>query len=50
MTLTCLLLQKPSGNSKAKDNIKKLEERLKRWNEGDTEEIIQRLEQFKIFL
>ena len=28
MTLPCLLLQKPSKNSKAKDHVKKLEERL----------------------
>ena len=29
MTFPCLLLQKPSKNSKAKDHVKKLEERLR---------------------
>ena len=41
MTLPCLLLQKPSRNSKAKDHVKKLQERLKVWKEGNIEEIIQ---------
>ena len=41
MTLPCLLLQKPSKNSKAKDHIKKLEERLRLLNEGNIIDIIQ---------
>ena len=41
MTLPCLLLQKPSWNSKAKDHVKKTWERLKLWNEGNIEEIVQ---------
>lgn len=40
MTLPCLLLQKPSRNCKAKDHVKKLEERLRVWNESNIEEII----------
>ena len=39
-TLPCLLLQKPSGNSKAKDRVKNLEERLQIWNEGNIEKLI----------
>ena len=35
MLLPSLLLQKPSKDSKAKEHLKKLEERLKSWNEGD---------------
>ena len=34
ITLPCLLLQKPSRNSKAKGHSKTLEDRLKLWNEG----------------
>ena len=41
MTLPCLLLQKPSKNSKAKDHVKNLEERLRLWNEGNIVDIIQ---------
>ena len=41
MSLPCLLLQKPSQNSKEKDYVEKPEERLKFWNEGNIEEIIQ---------
>ena len=45
--LPCLLLQKPK-NSKAKYHVKKLERRLRLWNEGNIIDIIQELEQFKI--
>ena len=41
MTLPCLLLQKPSKNSKAKDHTKKREERLRLWKEGNIIDIIQ---------
>ena len=34
MVLPSLLLQKPSKNSKVKDHIQKLEERIKLWTEG----------------
>ena len=34
-TLPSLLLQKPSKNSKAKEHLKKLEERLALWKNGD---------------
>ena len=34
MTLPCLLLKKPSRNSKAKDHLKALEDGLKLWNGG----------------
>ena len=40
MTLPCLLLKKLSRNSKAKDRVKNLEERLQIWNEGNIEELI----------
>ena len=41
MTVPCLLLQKPSKNSKAKDHIKKPEERLRLLNEDNIIDIIQ---------
>ena len=41
MTLPYFLLQKTSRNSKTKDHVKKLEERLKLLNEGNSEETIQ---------
>ena len=41
MILPCLLLQKPSKNSKARDHIRKLEERLKAWNEGRIHDLLQ---------
>ena len=41
LTFPCLPFQKPSPNSKAKDHVKKLEEKLKLWNEGNIEEVIQ---------
>ena len=40
MVLPCLLLQKPSRNSKAKDHTKKLEYKLNLWQEGNISEII----------
>ena len=40
MLLLSLLLQKPSKSSKAKDNLKKLKERLKFWNEGDIASLV----------
>ena len=40
-TLPCLLPQKPSKNNKAKDHVKKLEKRLRLWNEGNIIDIIQ---------
>ena len=40
MTFPYLLLQKPSKISKAKDHVKKLEERLRLWNEGNIIDII----------
>ena len=40
MTLPCLLLQKPSRNSKAKDHSKALEDRLKLWNEGKIDMLV----------
>ena len=39
-TLPALLLQKPTRNSKAKDHLRKLEERLTLWNEGRIEDLI----------
>ena len=41
MVLPSLLLQKPSRESKAKDHIKKLEERLQLWNEGRLGQLLQ---------
>ena len=40
MTLPCLLLQKTSRNSKAKDHSKALEDRLKLWNEGKIDMLV----------
>ena len=40
MTLPCLLRQKPSRNSKAKDHSKTLEDRLKPWNEGKIDMLV----------
>ena len=40
-TLPALLLQKPSRNSKAKDHLKKLEERIGIWREGNIQKLIQ---------
>ena len=40
MTLPCLLLQKPSRNSKAKIHSKALEDRLKLWNEGKIDMLV----------
>ena len=40
MTLSCLLLQKPSRNSKAKDHSKMLQDRLKVWNEGKIDMLV----------
>ena len=40
MVLPCLLLQKPSRNSKAKDHSKKLEERLNLWQDGNITAIL----------
>ena len=39
MTLPCLILQKPSCNSKAKDHAKALDERLKLWNDGNLDRL-----------
>ena len=39
-TLPALLLQKPSGRSKAKEHLKKLEERLEKWKAGDIEGLL----------
>ena len=44
MILPCLLLQKPSRNSKAKDHAKKLEERLLLWNDGNIDELLKETE------
>ena len=41
MVLPSLLLQKPSRESKAKDHITKLEERLQLWNEGRLDQLLQ---------
>ena len=40
MTLPCLLLQKPSRNTKAKDHSKVLGDRLKLWNEGKIDTLV----------
>ena len=40
MVLRCLLLQKPSCQSKSKDHSKKLEERQQLWNEGRIDELM----------
>ena len=40
MTLPCLLLQEPTRNSKAKDHLKALENRLKLWNEGKIDTLV----------
>ena len=40
MTLSCLLLQKPSRNSTAKYHLKALEGRLKLWNEGKIDMLV----------
>ena len=40
MVLPCLLLQKPSRQSKSKDHLKKLEEREQLWNEGRIDELM----------
>ena len=40
MILPCLLLQKPSRESKARDHVKKLEERIKTWQEGRLYDIL----------
>ena len=40
MTLPCLLRQKPSRNSTAKDHSKALENRLKLWNEGKIDMLV----------
>ena len=40
MVLLCLLLQKPSRQSKSKDHSKKLEERQQLWNEGRIDELM----------
>ena len=40
MVLPCLLLQKPSFQSKSKDHSKKLEERQQLWNEGRIGELM----------
>ena len=39
MMLPSLMLQKPSAKSKAKDHSKRLEERLKWWEEGNIDKI-----------
>ena len=40
-TLPALLLQKPSRNSRAKDNLKKLEDRLTHWKNGDIDALLE---------
>ena len=40
MILPCLLLQKPSRTSKAKEHLKKLEERLTLWKDGHIEVLL----------
>ena len=40
MVLPCLLLQKPSRQSKSKDHSKKLEEKQQLWNEGRMDELM----------
>ena len=37
MILPCLMLQKPSRKSKAKNHLKNLDERLRLWDEGNIE-------------
>ena len=39
-TLPSLMLQKPSRNSKSKEHLKKLEERLAMWKNGDIETLL----------
>ena len=39
--IPALLLQKPSKNSKAKDHLKKLEERIAKWKEGEITSLLQ---------
>ena len=38
--LPCLILQKPSKESKAKDHCKKLEERMKIWKDGNIQDLL----------
>ena len=40
MVMPCLLLQKPSKTSKAKDHLLALERRLLLWKNGDIEELV----------
>ena len=40
MTLPCLLFQKPSRNTKAKDHSKALGNRLKLWNKGKIDTLV----------
>ena len=41
MILPALLLQKPSKNSKAKEHLARLEERMQLWSEGHLNELLQ---------
>ena len=44
MSMPCLLLQKPSKTSKAKDHLSALERRLVLWKNGEIEELVHEVE------
>ena len=48
MVLPCLLLQRPSHQSKSKDHSKKLEERQQLWNGGRINELMRETEKFLV--